>query len=135
MREILFILLISVCNPVFSLQDIPLPRSEKSEMIDEWRTLQSEGDVLYTVKCHYKAVLFYDRESLEKYLKYNNADGSILINVKKGKQYRIKQKEIKREVVKKEKVFDYYEWELIDELNGVLNIETKPNSAPCDLAR
>jgi len=135
MREILFILLISVCNPVLSFQNVPLMKSEESGMVDEWISLQFEGDALYTVKCHYKAILFYNRESLGKYLKYNNADGSILIDVKKGKQYKIKQKEIKREVIKREKIFDYYEWELIDELNGILRIETKPNSAPCDLAR
>ena len=135
MREILFILLISICNPVLSFQNVPLMKSEESGMVDEWRTLQSEGDALYTVKCHYKAVLFYTRESLERYLKNNNVDGSTLIDVKKGKQYKIKQKEIKREVVKKEKVFDHYEWELVDELNGVLSIEAKPNSAPCDLVK
>lgn len=109
MKEILFILLLQVVTPSFEGTFILGP----DDVVDKWSTLTQQGDSLVAATMHYKAILFYSKDALNEYLtKQHIAQDAILIDIKKGTQSKIRQKEVLREVITKERVLDHYDWNL-----------------------
>jgi len=112
MKEIIFILLV-----VFT-QDTQNPNNvfdiKNDSYTDVWYSTKYEGTnsgIALTPngkKHHYKAVIFYDSVSVNRYLQLNNFDKSILIDCKKGKQYIINSMPIKeKQTYTREEIIGY----------------------------
>ena len=90
MEEILFIILIPI-------------------MVDGDEIYLTNPPQIKQVFDHYKAELFFSKDSLDKFLDHNDRNGYIIIDVKNGKQLIIKQQPVIKEINKIEKVIEHYE--------------------------
>jgi len=107
-RQILFILLVTVSEPTTHFF---FPFS--NDYIDTWSTHIPNGDLSSPGQAHYKAILFFTKEALDKYLEEHDCHNCILIDIKKGKQYRVRQQKLMKEVIERKEVLDKYESEII----------------------
>lgn len=131
MPELLFVLLVVVTQPSTSYLDLMFSHmiwkdgvgTIDPEIVDEWSTNIQSGDTSFSGTAHHKAILFYSKVALNRYLEQNQAHNAILVDVKAGKQFIIVQEKITKIVSREEEVFDHYDWKT---MNGN-NMEKKEN--------
>ena len=71
--KVLFVLLREVCD--CSVDSFYI--DYRDGIVDEWLSFEEERPKV----CHYKAILFRDRDSLNKYLQENEVKDAILLKV------------------------------------------------------
>lgn len=80
--------------------------------LDEWSGASMGADSIYSTKNHYKAILFFEEESLRRYMEKYNPKG-ILIDLRKGCTVEYKIEPIKETITEKKEIIKDYKFRII----------------------